>query len=68
MNYCFFCGWKTETDYKVCYTCKVMADVEFTYTPEVCGDQNCYLVDNDLNLDGECNHLTEFYKLADLTA
>jgi len=68
MNYCFFCGYDTETAYNVCYTCKVMTDVEFTYTPDVCGDDVCYLVGNDLNLDGECNHLTEIYKLADLTA
>ena len=68
MNYCFFCGYDTETSYNVCYTCKVMADVDYTYTPSVCGDDACYVVGNELNLDGECEHFEQFQLLANLTA
>ena len=69
MNYCFFCGYDSENAYNVCYTCKVMADVDYTYTPDVCGDDVCYLVDGELNLDSdECEHESLFYQLADLTA
>jgi hypothetical protein len=68
MNYCFFCGFDSENAYNVCDTCKVMADVEYTYTPSVCGDDVCYLVDGELNLDGECVHAELFDQLLQLTA
>jgi hypothetical protein len=67
MNYCFFCGYDTETAYNVCYTCKAMTDVDYTYTPSVCGDDVCYVVDGELNLDGECVHAESFWQLLELT-
>jgi hypothetical protein len=45
-----------------------MADVDYTYTPSVCGDDACYVVGNELNLDGECEHFEQFQLLANLTA
>jgi hypothetical protein len=68
MNYCFFCGYDSENAHNVCYTCKVMTDVDYTYTPSVCGDDVCYLVDGELNLDGECIHAESFNQLAQLTS
>ena len=44
-----------------------MTDVDYTYTPDVCGDDVCYLVDGELNLDGECIHAESFDLLAQLT-
>ena len=67
MNYCFFCGYDTETQFNVCYTCKAITDVEYTYTPSVCGNYVCYVVGNELNLDSdECEHEALFNELCEL--
>ena len=69
MNYCFFCGYDTETAYKVCYTCKAMTGVEYTYTPESCNDMICYVVGSEFNFDSaDCEHESLFNALCEMTA
>jgi hypothetical protein len=62
MTYCVACGFSTESLARVCEGCALANEVSQDFTPEVCGDSDCYLTRDGINLDGEdCTHAEDFY-------
>jgi hypothetical protein len=63
-NYCIGCGYITESEYIVCFSCSALNDVPECFAPITCGDDVCYLLPNgEMNLDGDCEHADAIYSL-----
>lgn len=73
-KYCVGCGFVLdlpESDLaSICYGCTAFStkSVDFlrTWIPATCGDDVCYNVNGEMNLDGEtCSHADDFYAVMD---